>query len=81
MTAPHETAARAQHVHSLAADMLAAFGDHLIGPYKLTLVARNLEVLDGSRDLVVTDDDCRNVVDALQRRLATGVQLVPVMRA
>ncbi len=56
-------------IHVLGSDLLTEFRHRLKGDYALTLVARNRKFSNGSRDLVITDDNCRGVVDAIVRRM------------
>lgn len=59
---------RLAHLHEVGSAMLASFGDRLIGDYRMTLVARNAGYPEGSRDLVITEDEGRALVETVLAR-------------
>ena len=59
---------RLAHLHEVGSAMLASFGDRLTGDYQMTLVARNAGYPAGSRDLVITEDEGRALVETVLAR-------------
>ena len=62
-------------LHPLLAEFRDVAHDHLdhlrgyfIAPVKLTLLVRNLEAPDGSRDILVTEDEPEAIIEAVRRR-------------